>query len=284
MNNQVMLTAFFFGGGGGRRLSAECDDSGRGLFRDFNLVACRRPRRSRCESVCSYGHATLSTAGRHRLASFKLLMVLSREMRDILEKSFQEAARAADDAVNAAMLKYANGLVTDEDDITGALIGRLDAAFDRQIGGVTWSASILRHRRGVAAQEKRAGADMLLHVSIDTPGLTYSKGVLIQSKRIDEGDSMTMIGHRELLDQCNRMLAISPASFVFNYTKSGMRCASATKIAGTSGRVLNDACNLTSYRFFLELFRCTTGDRSINSARFDDLQIPQGIAIKGSLG
>lgn len=200
-----------------------------------------------------------------------------------LEQAFQEAAHAADRAVSAAMLKYSDGLVTDEDDITGALIGRLNAAFDDKIGGIIWSSSILRHRKGVAAQEKKAGADMLFHVSIKTPQLTYSKGVLIQSKRIDEGIAMTANGHNELLSQCDKMLDITPASFVFIYTKSGMRCASATRIAGTSSRVLYDSCNLTSYRFFLELFRCTTGDRNITSAKFDNLQIPQGIAIKGTL-
>ncbi|WP_038913087.1 MULTISPECIES: hypothetical protein [Pectobacteriaceae] len=204
-------------------------------------------------------------------------------MNSNLEKAFREAARAADRAVSAAMLKYAKGLVTDEDDITGTLIGWLDSTFDEEIGGVKWSSSILRHRKGVAAQEKAAGADILFHVSIKTPQLTYSKGALIQSKRIDEGVEMTVAGHKELISQCDKMLDITPASFVFNYTKSGMRCASATKIAGASSRVLNDSCNLTSYRFFLELFRCTTGDRLITSAKFDDLQIPQGIAIKGTL-
>jgi hypothetical protein len=204
-------------------------------------------------------------------------------MKSSLEQAFQEAAHAADRAVSGTMLKYLNGLVTDEDDITGVLIGWLDAVFSEEIGGVTWSSSTLRHRKGVAAEEKKAGADMLLHVSISTPELTYSKGVLIQSKRVDEGIAMTAQGHKELLGQCDKMLNITPASFVFNYTKSGMRCASATKIAGTSSRILNDSCNLTSYRFFLELFRCTTGDRNITSAKFDDLRIPQGIAIKGTL-
>ncbi|EMJ4650134.1 hypothetical protein ACJ8PD_17225 [Serratia sp. CY70267] len=204
-------------------------------------------------------------------------------MKSRIENAFQEAARAADRAVSATMLKYSDGFVTDEDDITGVLLGRLDAAFDQNIGGITWSSTILRHRKGVAAQEKKAGADMLFHVSIKTPQLTYSKGVLIQSKRIDEGKAMTANVHKELLGQCDKMLNITPASFVFNYTKSGMRCASATRIAGASNPVLNDSCNLTSYRFFLELFRCTIGDRNITSGKFDDLQIPQGIIIKGIL-
>lgn len=205
-------------------------------------------------------------------------------MKNSLEEGFRKAARAADRAVSAAMRKYADGQVTDEDDITGVLIGRLDSAFNENIGGVTWCSAILRHRSGVAAQEKKAGADMLFHVSIRTPQLTYSKGVLIQSKRVDEDAEMTTAGHKELIGQCNKMLDITPASFVFNYTKSGMRCASATKVAGTSSRALNDSCNLTSYRFFLELFRCTTGDRSITSSRFDDLKIPDGISLTGTLG
>ncbi|MDH6166271.1 hypothetical protein M2282_001412 [Variovorax boronicumulans] len=205
-------------------------------------------------------------------------------MESRLEEDFRKAARAADRSVKAAMQKYADGLVADEDDITGALIGRLDSAFDGKIGGITWSSSILRHRKGGAAQEKKAGADMLFHVSINTPQLTYSKGVLIQSKRVDEDAQMTSAGHKELIKQCNKMLDITPASFVFNYTKSGVRCASATRVAGTSSRTLNDSCNLTSYRFFLELFRCTTGDRSITSAKFDDLQISNGITLKGTLG
>lgn len=205
-------------------------------------------------------------------------------MESRLEEAFRQAAHAADRAVSAAMGKYDYGHVTDEDDITGVLIGRLDAAFDENIDGINWSSSVLRHRKGVAAQEKKAGADMMIHVSIKTPQLTYSKGVLIQSKRVDEGVEMTVGSHKELLGQCEKMLNITPDSFVFNYTKSGMRCASANRIAGASSRILNDSCNLTPYRFFLELFRCTTGDRRINSAKFDDLQIPHGISIQGTIG
>lgn len=205
-------------------------------------------------------------------------------MKSSVEEAFRKAACAADRAVSAAMEKYAKGLVTDEDDITGVLIGRLDAAFDESIGGVNWSSSILRHRKGVAAQEKMAGADMLIHVSFKTPQLTYSKGVLIQSKRVDDGVEMTLGNHNELLLQCKKMLKITPSSFVFNYTKSGMRCASANRIVGASSHILSNSCNLTSYRFFLELFRCTTGDLRITSATFEDLQIPQGIAITGTIG
>lgn len=204
------------------------------------------------------------------------------ELMDI-EQSFQIAARQAASAVKATMNKYQSGLVTDEDDMTGVLLGRLDTAFDANLGGIKWSSSILRHRKGIANQEGAAGADMLIHVSLNSKGLKYSKGILIQAKRVPAGTEMAAASHSELLTQCNKMLAISPASFVFNYDHSGMRCASATRIAGTSSRVLNDACNLTTYRFFLELFRCTTGDPKITSAKFDELKIPHGISLNGTI-
>jgi hypothetical protein len=78
-----------------------------------------------------------------------------------LEEAFKAAAHAADAAVKASMNKYRDQGVTDEDDLTGILIGRLDAEFDNIYSGIKWSSSILRHRRGVAAQERKVGADTL---------------------------------------------------------------------------------------------------------------------------
>lgn len=197
------------------------------------------------------------------------------------EQEFHIAAHAADAAVTAAMKKYRDGNVTDEDDITGILVGRLDAAFDDLNSSVKWSSSILRHRKGIAAEEKAAGADLIIHVAINTPALTYSKGVLIQAKRVEDGELMPKAQHNDLIKQCKKMLKISPASFVFDYTKGSMRCASATKIVGSPSRALHASCNLTSFRFFLELFRCTTGDPNINSARYDELAAPTVLEISG---
>ncbi|CAM4385447.1 hypothetical protein [Kerstersia similis] len=198
-----------------------------------------------------------------------------------IEKYFSMAAHEADAAVQAVMKKYKDGYVTDEDDMTGILLGRLDAAFSGRIGGIEWSSSVLRHRKGIASQEGKSGADILIHVSLDSFGVKYSKGVLVQAKRISESATMTMRQHSELVSQCQKMLKISPSSFVFNYDVNSMRCASANRVGGDSNRNLHEKCNLTAYRFFLELFRCTVGDNNITSAKFDDLSIPQGISLKG---
>lgn len=197
------------------------------------------------------------------------------------EDAMRAAAKRADRAVSRTMADYGARLLKHEDDISPALVGGLRAAFPGQVGGLRWSASIMTHRRGIAAEEARTGADLLIHVRLNTAKQKYSKGVLVQAKRVDAAGSMTTAGHTELVGQCNKMLAITPAAFVFNYTVNEMRCASAAKVSGMISRALHENCDWTSYRFFLELFRCPIGDPKITSAVFDDLQIPNGIELVG---
>jgi hypothetical protein len=196
------------------------------------------------------------------------------------EEAMREAAHTAQGAVNRAMEKYSIGGVTDEEDITGILIGQLDSALDGKIGGLTWDTTIVRHHSGSAAQEKRIGADMVIHVKLETPTQSYSKGVLIQAKRIEPQEAMSPAQQEELRRQCRRMLKVTAASFVFDYAKGEMRCASATKVAGSSRRDLYGQCEWTSYRFFLELLRCPIGDPKIDSARVERLPVPTAIRIR----
>jgi len=197
------------------------------------------------------------------------------------ENEIRAAAQKADQAVNEVMADYSGGYVTDEDDITGLLLGNLRNSFNGIVEGLQWKASILRHRAGIAAEEKTIGADMLIHVTLDTPTQTYSKGVLVQAKRVQPGLVMSKDDHADLIDQCRKMLSFSPASFVFDYAKGSMRCGSAMKVEGDKSRELYKVCDWRSYRFFLELFRCPIGDRSITSALVHDLLVPRGIEIKG---
>ena len=199
------------------------------------------------------------------------------------EEAMQEAARTADNALHDVIGDYNDGLVTDEDDISGAVIGALRSSFQaKQIGGLKWNASVLRHRKGVAAEEKKIGADMMFHVRLNTPTQSYSKGMLLQAKRFEPQNKMNRNQSVDLISQCTKMLGFSPASFVIIYASSGARCASASRIAGATGRNLHALCNLTSYRFFLEFFRCTTGDPRVTSALARELLVPKVIVLKAS--
>lgn len=185
----------------------------------------------------------------------------------------------ADGAVSQTIRKYEHRGVTDEPEITAYLISQLDAAFRERIAGLQWTSSVVRNGSGVAAEEKRIGADMLLHVTVDTPGIQYSKGVLVQAKRFKPDASMSTALSNELRSQCRRMLAHTPAAFVFNYTRHEMRCGSALRFAGSTDRRIHQQCVWTSYRFFLELFRCMVGDPRVSSARVSDLPVPYVIHL-----
>lgn len=198
------------------------------------------------------------------------------------DEAMRAAARTADQAVDVVMKRYASRNVYDEDDISPYLLGALDVTFNaNRISGLQWSATILRHRKGKAAEEKRIGADYLIHVKLRTNTHNYSKGVLVQAKKIGPNHVMFEKARAELTTQCNKMLRRTPAAFVFDYAAEGMRCAAATKIAGSKSTDLYRECGWTSYRFFRELFRCPIGDPRITSDRVDRLPVSGGISLSG---
>jgi hypothetical protein len=198
------------------------------------------------------------------------------------EDSLIEAARRASRATDRTMKDYRLRYVHDEDDVTGYLLGALRTELSGAIVHLYWSAAILRHRKGVAAEEKRFGADILIHVSLETETLKYSKGVLVQAKRLERTTYLFRREYETLIDQCNKMLAVTPAAFVFAYAYSGMRCGSATAIAGSTSHTPYEQCVWTSYRFYRELFLCPIGDPKITSADPRDLPVPSVLKIAGS--
>ena len=200
------------------------------------------------------------------------------------------AAKHAESAVKITVDNFKRKYVYDEDDVTGFLVGSLQTTFHgTRVGGVTLNASVFRHRRGTAAEETRFGADILIHVTMDTPTQKYSKGVLVQAKKSEPDDNWSQRTRNALIDQCNKMLAVTSAAFVFNYSEKGIRCGAATRVAGASNAFsIPYLCGWSAYRFFLELFRCPIGDPRISSARVGDLPEPNipfvvELSLKGEL-
>ena len=189
------------------------------------------------------------------------------------DSSMSEAAHVAAEATRFAMLEMASGRVYDEDDVTGALVGELNAALRSMIGSFKWQAKILRHRRGKAAEELKYGADLLLHVDTQTPGRSFKKGVLIQAKKVEPDALMSRAEHERLQGQCETMLSHTPASYIFDYAESGVRVSSANKVSGLADRHLHSNCEWTAYRFFYEFFRCPVGDRDVTTTHIGGKRI-----------
>jgi hypothetical protein len=184
-----------------------------------------------------------------------------------------EAARRAERGINRAIKSLRMRRVSREDDLSGVLKGNLDTELEGTIGHLTWECTIVNHGSGKAAEEKEYGADLLIHVKFDTQNLQYDKGVLAQAKRLERGQLLPRARYEQLVGQCEDMLRHTAAAFVFVYSNTGMRCGSASAIAGSKNRDLNDQSVWTSYRFFLELFRCPIGDRKIVTPYPRDLRV-----------
>ncbi len=151
----------------------------------------------------------------------------------ISKDSIREAAHRADEATSETMGAYQDETADYEVSITGGLAVALRTALNKKIKGLSWSAHILKTGRGSAAEESQVGADLIIHVSLNTPEVKYSKGVLVQAKRVEPNSSMGKEQYDELVKQCKQMLDVSASSFVFVYTLSGMRCAPASVVAAT---------------------------------------------------
>jgi hypothetical protein len=157
-------------------------------------------------------------------------------------EAIREAARRADTATWEAISAYQDDTLPYEENITDGLAVSLRNALNGQIEGLSWSSHVLRTARGRRAEESLTGADLVIHVSFSSPELTYSKGVLIQAKRAEPGKPMRDDHYSDLVAQCQKMLAITPASFVFDYAFTGMRCGAASAIVGSNNRFLYDPC------------------------------------------
>ncbi|WP_417828345.1 hypothetical protein [Thalassospira sp.] len=201
----------------------------------------------------------------------------------MFNEAIKAAAKRANEALIATTEKYNQDLVTDEDDMTGILLGQLDARVSGSIQGLQWTTSVVRHRKGKAAEEARTGADIVMHVNLNTPTESYSKGLLIQAKRIDKQQILSAQEHKRLKNQCSQMLKITPAAFVFDYSRQGIRCGSANRIRGASSPDLYSQCEWTGYRFFLEFFRCPIGDSRLTSAKVSDLPIMNIVEFKAKV-
>jgi hypothetical protein len=189
------------------------------------------------------------------------------------------AAGQANAAATKVIEKYAAGTYPREEDITAAFISLLGDKFDnRHFAQFRWTSRVLNRGRGVADEEGTVGADMLVHVALETSTVRYSKGALIQAKRKGKGVALTGSEHGALVQQCADMLAITPCAYVVNYTKQAMRFTSAHVVQASPERVLSNLTVWKSHRFFLELFRCPIGDPKIISAKYDDLP---GVSITG---
>lgn len=215
------------------------------------------------------------------------------------------------------------GTIREEEDLTSRLLENiglrvtLGAGMEKVTIKLTTTTS-----RGAASQEPILGADMLVVVSVDVGGAVISKGFLAQAKLAGQNirylpgtprgtDSSHVFARRDvtvapsgtvsigtpskkLAEQCDKMLARSPASFVIVYSDEQVSVVSASAIiaqrrAADSGR-RPDRLVLGTKRLadlFINVVDCFIGDTQLAAANADELarlarelQVPNSLLLE----
>lgn len=155
------------------------------------------------------------------------------------------------------------------------MLGRIAEAMDGfSAKGIRWRAKTLTDR-GPHSQEKQYGADFAGVLEIDVPGYNVKKGFLAQAKLL-RADGMSDAEFRRMVGQCQQMLELSPASFVFHQSRDGIRVIPAIAVVGSSGPEVafdpNGVYSRKIGRFYEEHFGCFVGDGAISEPTIETLE------------
>jgi hypothetical protein len=178
----------------------------------------------------------------------------------------RESARRLTEAIDHTVAAFAEGQVEQEPAFTDRMLGGIEEAMrEFHVKGIHWRAKTLTDR-GPHAQEKKYGADFMGVLNVDLPDFKVEKGFLAQAK-ID-GPRFDL---HSLHSQCERMLRLSPDSFVFLYSKDGVTVIPAVSVIGTREHP-SGLYSRSATRFFEEHFESFIGDRKISAPSEDVLE------------
>ena len=184
----------------------------------------------------------------------------------------RQAAERVSQAASRAIGDFDKGLIEQEPAFTDRMLGRIQEAMNGyESKGIRWSAKTLTDR-GRGAQEARFGADFVGVFEASLPEYSTRKGFLAQAKLVRPHTRIPVAEFNRLQAQCDRMLSISPDSYVFLYSGDGISVLPASAVFGLTERSLDLIYSRSVGRFFEEHFSSFIGDRAISSPSIEILQ------------
>lgn len=176
----------------------------------------------------------------------------------------REAARRVAEAASMTLDAFRDGRIEQEPAFTDRMLGHIEHTMQGfEAKGVRWGAKTLTDR-GPMSQESVYGADFLGVLDIKLPGYSVSKGFLCQAKMVEIGAYISRSEYNRMRDQCEKMLSLTPASFVFIYSKVGIWVVPAISIIGSDCINPHNLYSRSVARFFEEHFSSFIGDRRIH--------------------
>lgn len=182
------------------------------------------------------------------------------------------SAKQIEKAAHRVLRSYQDGVIEHEPTFTDRLLGGIEQAMeDFEINGVKWRSKTLTFQ-GIHAQETRYGADFIGVLDISISGYSVRKGFLAQAKRVEPNQTMNGRGWDDVKEQCDKMLALSPDSFVFLYSKKSISVVPAVAVVSADTWNPHDLSSRSITRFYEEHFQCFIGDRRISAPSIETLR------------
>jgi hypothetical protein len=177
----------------------------------------------------------------------------------------RDAAAHVADAAERVSGALRAGRVEQEPAFTDRMLGAIEEAMRHyQAKGVSWTAKTLTDR-GRNAQEHRHGADFAGVLSIDLPEFKVKKGFLAQAKLVEPRETMPKGEFERMKAQCELMLAQTPDSFLFLYSRDGVTIVPAVSVVSSEPRNPHEFYSRSVSRFYEEHFESFIGDRRLNA-------------------
>lgn len=177
----------------------------------------------------------------------------------VYRRAVRAVAERIGSAIDLAVNALCEGRVEQEPAMTDRMLGAIEQGVQGNISGIKWSAKTLTDRGG-GSQESKFGADFMGVLHVDLPDYKVSKGFLAQAKMSKRSSKRDM---RQLRRQCEKMLKLSPDSFVFIYGMSGVRVIPAIAVLATES-AMGELYSRSAKRFFEEHLERFIGDRNIS--------------------
>lgn len=182
------------------------------------------------------------------------------------------SAKRIEKAAQRVLRSYQDGAIEHEPTFTDRLLGGIEEAMNGfEVKGLRWQSKTLTYQ-GPGAQETRYGADFIGVLDIVIPGFSVAKGFLAQAKRVEPDEPMASREWEYMRLQCEKMLALSPDSFVFLYSKQAISVVPAVSVSGAATRNPHELSSRSVTRFFEEHFQCFIGDRQISTPSIGTLR------------
>lgn len=192
----------------------------------------------------------------------------------------RDAAERVASAAKGTIPALRDARVEHEPAFTDRMLGRIEQEMDGYSHhGVSWTAKTLTDRTS-KAQESRFGADFFGVLEINLPDYSVNKGFLAQAKLIEPGESMSTRDFERMQEQCDQMLRLSSASFVFLYSRSGIFAIPAIAVVGSARTNPHNFYSRSVSRFFEEHFASFIGDQRISAPKITTLEALETLAAE----